>query len=388
MKVLFLTSRLPYPPVGGDRLKSHWLLKILSKHHKVHLVSIVENSVPEGFYSWANETGITYKIFFKKKIHFYKNALRYLFNKLPVQVNYYYFKDVQKYVDSLCRDYDLIISILIRTSNYVINKRCPKILEITDSIGINYKRAKEKTTSIRWRIIYKMEAKRLLDYEKYCISTFDKTLFVNKEEMNYFEEPYKTVWMPNGVNEQLLSYDKTNEKYGSWVVFFGKMDYQPNIDAILWFINNVLPLLNVNLKFAIVGANPAACIKKIKGRYSNVVVTGFVEDPYEILKSSLCIVAPMQTGAGIQNKILESMALGTINIVSSLSAKPINAQDKRDLLIIDDPSEMAKVINDIFINPDKYRYIKMNSREFIKSHFTWGIYENKLLRLIEEVTRS
>ncbi len=170
-------------------------------------------------------------------------------------------------------------------------------------------------------------------------------------------------------------------------VSFGKMNYQPNIDAVMWFVENVLPLINKNLKFCIIGAYPTKEIKGLEKKYKKIVVTGFLDDPYEILKSSLCVVAPMQTGGGIQNKILECMALGTINIVSSLAAKPIGGIHGEHFLVIDRPEEIAQTINDIYANPHKYEHIKINSREFIKNNFTWTIYENKLMKIIQEVLR-
>jgi len=163
------------------------------------------------------------------------------------------------------------------------------------------------------------------------------------------------------------------------------MDYQPNIDAVLWFVANVLPRLDQNLTFGIVGAYPTKKVKSLERKYKNVVVTGFVEDPYEIVKSSLCVVAPMQTGGGIQNKVLESMALGTINIVSSLAAKPIAARNTEEFLVIDDPVDIALTINDIYKNPEKYVHIKEKSREYIKANFTWSIYERKIIDVIKSV---
>jgi len=387
MNVLFITSRLPYPPLGGDRLKGYWLLNILSKHFKVDLVSITEGEVPDSFYKWANQHGIKAKIFRKKDILFYRNASRFLINRLPIQVNYYYFKDVHEYVCSVYKKYDILFATLIRTAPYIINKDRIKILELTDSIGIHYQRAKKKSRSLKWRIIYALEAKRLLNYERFCISKFDKVLFVNKEEMEYFGQQAKTAWMPNGVDEKLLVYDRINEKYKHSIVFFGKMDYQPNINAVTWFANNVMPHVSKNLNFVIIGINPAPSIKRLGIKSKNINILGYLDDPYEIIKSSLCVVAPMQIGAGIQNKVLESMALGTINIVSSLAAKPLGVNDKKEVLIIDDPVSMANVINDIYLNLSRYEYLKINSREFIKNSFTWSIYEKNLINLIDEVVK-
>ena len=387
-KLLLLSSRLPYPPIGGDRLKNYWLLKILSKHFKVHLVSITDQEPAKEFYDWANELGISYKIFQKDKKQFYLNTLKGLFiNKLPLQVNYYYFSDVQKYIDETYHDYDLLFPTLIRTAKYLLDKQKPKILEMTDSIGLNYLRSANQTSSLKWKIIYSIESKRLLQFEKHCIEQFDKTLFVNKEERDYFNLTHKTEWLPNGVNENLLTYEKIDIKYENYIAFFGKMDYQPNIDAVLWFVKNVLPSLNKTLKFIVVGAYPAKVIQDLPKNFQNVKVTGFIEDPYLILKSSLCVVAPMQTGGGIQNKILECMALGTINIVSSLAAKPIGAEHNKHFLVCDDPKEIANYINKIYKNPKNFENLKKNAREYIMNNFTWSIYEKKLLDVINSVLK-
>jgi len=387
-KILFMSSRLPYPPIGGDRLKNYWLLNILSKHFKVHLVSIAEEDIPLEFYDWAESIGITYKIFRKPKWKFYLNAFKGLFNNLPLQVNYYYFSNVKRYIDSVYKDYNLIFATLIRTAKYAMDIKRPKILDMADSIGLNYLNSYKKSNSFFWRFIYKFEADRLLNFEDLCINTFNKTLFFNKEEQLHFNKPDKTEWIPHGVNEKLLEYDKVDGKYRNWVVFFGKMNYQPNIDAVIWFAENVLTDLNKNLIFAIVGAYPPKKLLKLKEKYGNVEITGFVEDPYVIIKSALCLVAPMRTGGGIQNKILESMALGTINIVSSLAAKPIGGKNMQDFIVKNDPKKIAKIINDIYSNPQKYDYIKNSSREFIKNHFTWSIYEQKLISVINEVLNS
>jgi len=386
-KILFLTSRLPYPPIGGDRLKNFWLLKILSKYFKVHLVSIAEEEIDKNFYKWADEIDITFKVFPKKKYEFILSASKSIFNKHPIQVNYYYSDDVKKYIDHIYKDYDLIFATLIRTAKYVMNLEKPKILDMADSIGLNYLKSLKQVKSLKWKLIYSFEEERLLEFEKKCIQLFNKVLFFNKDEMNYFNTLEKCEWIPHGVNELLLSYDKINHYYRNNICFFGKMNYQPNIDAVIWFTENVLPLINKNLKFCIVGAYPTKEIKSLMKKYENVIVTDFLLDPYEILKSSLCIVAPMQSGGGIQNKILECMALGTINIVTSIAARPIGGVNGEHFLVIDKPEEMAKTINDIYINPQKYEYLKVKSREFIKNNFTWTIYESKIMEIIEEVLR-
>jgi len=388
LKVLFLSSRVPYPPVGGDRLKNYWLLKILSKHFDVHLVTIAEEDPPEEFYNWLKALSISSKVFKMPKRRFLKNALRGLFSSLPIQVSYYFFPEVKRYILDIYKEYDLVFSTLIRTALYAKSLPIPRILDMADSIGLNYKNSAKRTSSIFWKFVYTLESRRLLKFEKECVDSFDKTLFFNPFEREYFKSPKKTAWIPHGVNEELLVYEDKDERYKNFVAFFGKMDYQPNIDAVLWFVENVLPLLDEKIGFVIVGARPAKKILKLQEKNKRIKVTGFVKDPYKILKGCLCVVAPMQTGGGIQNKVLECMALGTINIVSSKASVAIAAQDKKDFFVIDSPRGIAKKIHEIFENPLKFEYIKKNARNFIKKHFTWSIYEKNLLKIIDEVVND
>ena len=384
-KVLLITSRFPYPPIGGDKLKNFNLIKILSKHYEVHLVSLIDRDIKDEDIQFCKRYCKSYKIFKKTKFQSMFNLLKSLYNGKPLQVNYYYFKDVQEYVNNISKDMDCIIATLIRTSEYAFDIDKPKILDMADSLAINYKRSLPRVKSLLWKSIYMFESNRLAKFEKYIINKFDIAFLFNKEEIKQFNISDKIKFIPHGVNENLLTYEKVEDKYKNYVVFFGKMDYQPNIDAVLWFMENVLEKLNKNIKFLIVGANPTKKILKYASKYRNVEVTGFVDDPYKILKSCMCIVAPMQTGAGIQNKILETMALGTINIVSNLAATPIGAKDGKDFIVLDDPIKIAKTINDIFENREKYEFYKKNSREFIKNNFTWPIYENIYINTIEEI---
>lgn len=384
-KILMLTSRLPYPPFGGDKLKNFNLLKILSKHFKVVLVTVTNEKLDEETKRILEKYTDSYKVFEKSKVDFVLSASKTLLNQEPLQVNYYYFKDVQNYVNDIAKDIDCIVSTLIRTSKYAIDVKKPKIFDMADSLGQNYKKSLPNVKSFFWKNIYKFESNRLIDYEKLTIHKFDKTFLFNKEEIKQFNIPDKIKFIPHGVNEDLLSYENNNNKFNNYVAFFGKMDYQPNIDAVVWFVENILERLDKKIKFIIVGGKPTQKIQEYEKNYTNVEVTGFVDDPYEILKSCIAVVAPMQTGAGIQNKILETMALGTVNIVSTLAAIPIGAEDKKDFIILDKPLEIINTINDIHQNKNNYYFYKENCRNFIKQNFTWSIYEKVYIDTIEEI---
>lgn len=293
-KLLLLLSRFPYPPIGGDKLKAYNLIKLLSRDFEIHLVSILHRKITQEDIDFCETYCKKYKFFYKTKLNSMFAILKNIFTQKPIQACYYYFKDVQEYIDKEIQECDLIINVLIRTSEYVINYDKPKFLDMVDSIALNYQRSKNKTKSLFWKLIYTYEAPKLFEYEKKCLRAYDYTFFVNKEECDYWSRFGKAAWIPIGVKDELFNYNKKNEKYKNYIAFFGKMDYQPNIDAVIWFMKNVFEKLDKNIKFVIAGSNPPKKIKKYASE--RVEITRFLEDPYEILNSCFVCVAPMQTG--------------------------------------------------------------------------------------------
>lgn len=384
-KCLLLLSRIPYPPVGGDKLKSYHLIGILNKHYDLNVVIITDekadNAEANGFLK-AHTSG--YKIFSFPKHRFYINALAGMLGKEPLQVAYYYFREVQKHIDALLPQTDFVIANLIRTIKYIADVDKPKFLDIVDSIAINYKNAIDKVSSIFWKTIYKVETPRISALEEGAIRTFNATFFVNRQESEHWSHVGKVRWIPNGVNPKLYNYQQTNPKYRNTIVFFGKMDYQPNIDAVTWYLKNVHHLVIQDVTFYIVGVHPAPAVKKLAEKYKNVVVTGFIDDPYEIINSARAVIAPMQTGAGIQNKILESMALGKVVVATSLAAKPIvGAQNGVHLLVADEPDAFAGHLNNLCKDQHPYEQVASNAR-LLMQDYTWERYERSLIALIEE----
>ncbi|MCX7879744.1 MAG: glycosyltransferase family 4 protein [Ignavibacteria bacterium] len=379
--------RMPYPTIGGDRLKNYHLLKILKKYFEIDLIVLADEKYSEESEVFIKQHSSSYKIFYFPKYRLYLNALKSFLNRKPLQSNFYYFKKLKRYVDSKIDSADLIISITQRMAEYVLDSNKPLLLDMADSKGLVYLYSYSKTSSLFWKLIYAIEYPLLLNYEKKLIEKFDATFLFNKKEVDYFNSP-KVVWIPHGVNQDLLYYEKVDPKYSNFISFFGKMDYQPNIDAVKWFIQNVFPHLPESINFQIIGARPKPEVVDLQKISNRIVVRGYLDDPYVYLKSSFCCIAPMQTGGGIQNKILESLALGTIVLTTSHSAYPVVGTNSDVLLIADKAEDWVRIIRDIYENPQKYDYMKNKAREYIKNNFTWEIYEKKYIETIENIFRS
>jgi len=385
-KCLLILPRFPYPAVGGDKLKSYNLVRILNLKYELFIYIITDEKITSDVVKFLKDHSAGYKVFYRNKFYFRLNALKNIFSNRPIQVSYYYFRAAQEEIDRLLLDVDFAIANLVRTSEYLASFNKPKFLDIVDSIALNYIRSRSKATSLFWKFIYQVEAKRLLQFEKQSVSTFHSTFFVNYDECRFWSKYGNTVWIPNGVNPALFAYGQglAQNVPSNVISFLGKMDYQPNVDAVCWFANMVLPKLNGEIRFLIIGARPNSTVRRLSRKSENVNVVGFVDDPYELLGSSFAVVAPMRTGGGIQNKILEAMGLGKIVITTSLGALPIKgAEHGVHLLIGNTPEELVKLVEDVFKNPNKFVNIGLNARTLVEKIYTWQKYENKLFSITE-----
>lgn len=379
-QVLIISPGLPYPPIDGHKLKIYNLCSQISNKVDLNLVVITNEDVSLECKIFLDQTFKNYKIFRFNKLQYFFNLIKTVFKiEIPYQVGYYTFSKVKNYLMANCLQMDYVVFNLVRTTGYIdLFTKDKIILDLVDSIGLNYLKSKNNTSSLLYKLIYSLETDRLINHEISLINKAKCTLFVNKSEADHFKQFGTVIYLPNGVNKYLFTIDNCDTK--PIVCFFGAMFYQPNIDAVLWFSKNVLPLLNPDIKFYIIGGRPAREVLKLKGE--QIIVTDYIENPYFLIKSALCTVAPMQTGGGIQNKILESMAIGQITLTNVKGANPISGHENfHNILIANKPSEFATLINSIYEDPQKYGDIKKNAQKLIKENYSWDKYGEDFLKL-------
>lgn len=378
-KCLVICTKYPYPPSYGLKIAIYQLLNLLSDFCDIHVIVITDEKHGfEKFKAWAELKGLRYTVFVKSKPVMLFKAVGSLFSDIPLQVALYTYRNVEQYIINVVQSekVDLVIPFLIRTAPYAIKVKrlfqTPVLMAMVDSISLNYRRLlKNSFANFLRKAIVGFELRRLEKFERFAVAYFDKTYLVNEEEKALYQASEKVFVMPNYVEEALFSYDKTCSDFKDFVVFFGKMDYQPNVDAVLWFLKYVFPYVGQNVKFGIIGPNVCKRVKREAKKFKErVKIFGFVDDPYIILRSSAAVIAPMKTGAGIQNKILEAMAVESLVVLSSIAATPIGGRNGVHYIVEDSPKSFAELINDIFKNPDKYSIVRKQARELIKEKFS------------------
>lgn len=391
-RILVLSFRIPYPLTDGSRIRIYNVSKILAQRYLVDLLAVNEGTVDDEHLEELKKTFNKVIIYPFQPLRFKINTIKGLLSKDSLQTYYYHFGKVQRWINKHYTDYDLIFCFHIRMTRYlrkITNK--PKVIDFIDATSINYREAQERARGI-WKFIYPIENRRALAYELKMLKEFDKAFITSPFDKAYLDENSdypndNLIVIPNGVKEELFTrVNKFEGKEEDWLVFLGKMNYAPNVDAATYFAKEIFPLVRkeANVKFLIVGASPAKKVLKLR-KLEGVEVTGFVEDPYEYLERSKVVVAPLRFSAGIQNKVLEAMALKKAVVTTSKAARGIEGEDGKHFIIVDGEQEMAAKILELLALEPRRREIGENARQLVEEKYRWDTVREKLLREMEEI---
>jgi sugar transferase (PEP-CTERM/EpsH1 system associated) len=382
--LLFLCHRIPYPPNKGDKIRSFHLLHHLSQHFAIHLASFVDD--PEDW-PWVPEVEKFCEacLFlplkpWQAKIH----SLSGLLTGDALSVPYYASKPMENWVNRQVAEHGIGHVLVFSSSmaQFVMDPALAFERKIIDFVDIDSDKweqyAKQKPFPLSW--LYRREARCLLAYEQRLAQYFDAGLFVSSSEAAMFKQLVpatadKIGFYNNGVNTE---YFRTSPDHQNPfppgirpVVFTGAMDYWPNIDAVLWFAREVLPRLlaaHPEMRFYIVGSNPAKAVQQL-AEQPGVVVTGRVEDVRPYLQYAEGAVAPMRIARGVQNKVLEAMAMSRPVIVTSKGLESINASDRQQVLLADHAGEYLDLLQQV-LNGD-WEGIGARARQYVVDNFVW-----------------
>jgi sugar transferase (PEP-CTERM/EpsH1 system associated) len=268
---------------------------------------------------------------------------------------------------------------------YALNIPCPKILDFVDidSQKWNYF---SSMFGFPYSLLYRVESRRLAQFERYLLKRFDYCLVTSSYEKSLLDDISHIAVLPNGVDQQYFSPQPVTVD-GS-IIFTGVMNYFPNSDAVMYFHRHIFPLvkrLAPTAQFTIAGMHPTAEIRKLADRYTTV--TGSVPDMRAYLSKAAVCVVPLRIAMGVQNKILEAMAMGVPVVATSVANRGINARHEREILVADGPEAFAVATTRLLTDQDLREAIRKNAKEFIDQNFHWEKNLSRLDDVISEVTR-
>nr|ELR5228266.1 glycosyltransferase [Providencia rettgeri] len=391
-KILVITPRFPYPTIGGDRLRILEVCKEISKYHSITLISLCETHL-ELVYPDPDD-GVFESI---HKVYLPKwkstlNTVLYLLSKTPLQVAYYKSKKLNKIIDEIALDHDLIIPHLIRVADYVKDINRPKIIEMTDAISMNYTRISQTKNNAGFKgLIYRIEKTRLLNYERNIAKSFQYSVLVSNFDKDFlFKNDHdlysRSLVCSNGVDLTKLPYNFTASGYK--LVFIGNIHSAQNFDAAFWFARNVMPsLLNYGpYEFHVIGKIPEDSAKKLN-RLKGVKVIGAVDSVARYAEGAVAGICSVRLAAGVQNKILEYMALGIPTITSSIGLEGLEAKKDIDILVSDTSDDYINQIIKLNSEPLFAKNLAENAYKYVQENHSWPSKLTPLVSTINNILR-
>ena len=390
MKILFITPRFPFPPNRGDCLRYYNFAKMLSRKHELHLLSFIASEKEKKYLGELSGIFSRMDTVLLRPWKSYLNMALRFFSRIPLQVSYFHSKEMQAKVAGRFSHerYDAVYVFHLRMAPYAREmQNVYKILDLTDSVSLFLKRMVRYRNLLLRPILYK-EYLSTRRYESEIVKEFDESWLISdidKEGIDFSGRDSNMVVVPNGVDSAYFSPDPSLEQKDNNILFVGYMGVE-SIDAVKYFIKHIFPLVQEKVpsaKFYIVGANPPSEIARL-GKEQNIVVTGFVKDLRRYYSNAAVVIAPMRFVAGVQNKILEAMAMGVPVVTSSLGNEGINAMHGEGVFVEDRPDKFALRVIEL-LNDDRLRRdISRGARNFVKNNFSW----HSVVERIEKVEKK
>ncbi len=382
MKIFVLLPRIPFPLEKGDKLRAFNQIKQLAKHNEIVLCALNDNAKVNEQDAFRALQPYCQSINFIKisKPQILLGLVRAFFKGLPLQCGYFYNRKAAKKVNALIAKHkpEMLYGQLLRTAEYIRHKDIPKAIDYQDIFSYGMKRRADIASFVT-RPIYNMEYRRLTRYEAAIFDDFDVRSIISEPDRNLFPHPKRDeiLIIPNGVDHDFFKPMEREKQYD--LVFTGNMSYPPNVNAVEYLANEILPIVwktRPETTLYIAGATPDPKVKKVAS--DKIIVSGWLDDIRDAYAQSRVFIAPMRIGTGLQNKLLEAMSMRLPAITSPLANASLGAKPDEEILIGSNAQEMAQHIITLLTDKEKADRLAQAGFDFTNRVYDWGKATEKL----------
>jgi sugar transferase (PEP-CTERM/EpsH1 system associated) len=407
--LLFLSHRIPYPPDKGDKIRAWHIFQHLARSWRVHLGCLIDDPADWAHVPRLRPLCADLACFGRHPSWRRLRALAHLRPGRPLTLDYFQDPGLQRWVDTtLARGEIAAVFVFCSAmAPYVMRPGVigsgamgsGRVACMLDMVDVDSAKWAAYAQQRRWpmRPVWAREARTLLAFERQAARHFDRTLFVSADECRHFaslapESRDRLDWVENGVDLERfsprLAFATPFPGDAPAIVFTGRMDYWPNESGALWFAREVMPRLRRGRhppQFHIVGADPGPPLRRLAGE-PDIHVTGRVADTRPYLAHAAAVVAPLGVARGIQNKVLEAMAMGRPVVASTQAFEGVRAQPGRDLLVAADAEAMARLVSEVL--EGRHPGLGAAAREAVERGHDWTATLRRLDPLLGATTPS
>ncbi len=372
MNILFIT---PSFPSTFHRIRAVNLIKAYSKNHQVHLLSFSTTQVDEKDHDEMRKYCASISILYKPKWQAYFDAFISLFTFSPAEVGYCKSSEMEKEVEKIVNNQhiDRIYIKRLRSAQYVKHQTVPVSLDTTDAISLFYKRAAVASTFPK-KLFYRSESWKYRRFEKKISTHFKEWITCSKEDAEYIKSiilPDCAVKViPNVVDLNSFRYSSESPN-NTHILFSGLMDKLVNVEAALFFIRDIFPLILTKVPeviLYIVGPHPHSSLLPYASKH--IIITGEVPDIYEYIKNATVVVCPIKTGTGTRNKILQALATGRPVVSTRRGAEGIELISGKHILIGDTPEQFKDMVINLFNDQELWHKLSKEGRLLIEENYS------------------
>lgn len=398
--LLFLAHRIPYPPHKGDKVRSYHLLKHLCRRYRVYLGTFVDDRAD---WRYAERVrALCAGAYFARLTPAIARmrSLSALVTGEPVTLAYFRSPGLRAWVEHTLETHAIERLLIVSSAmaQYLPARTPPRSRGVLDLVDVDSQKwcqyARGARGPARW--VYAREGRKLLAYERASAARADAAVLVSAREAALFrtlapEQAARISHVANGVDADYFSpMRRYPDPYAAGeraLVFTGVMDYRANVDAVRWFAREVFPAIGAHdprVRFYVVGARPVAAVRRLV-RIPGVRVTGAVADVRPYLAHAVAAVAPLRIARGVQNKVLEAMAMGRAVLATPAAMEGLEDFPGDGVMVAQDPELLSDGALALLGEP-QWRAPRLALREFVAQHHDWGTNLGGIVRLLEGVT--
>jgi glycosyltransferase involved in cell wall biosynthesis len=369
----YVTSRFPYPPIGGDKLRVFHMVRLLAREFDVDVIALGAVDASETA-KFCAATGARSAVAVRQpKLRALWGAGRALLSGAPLQAGYFRSAALDAAVARSVASSDAIVCHLIRSSAaWRKQRRIPAVLDLCDAISSNYAQVVDTASALKlWTWVSRIEGPRVARFEQEEIERFDVLTLVSSADAQRLQVPAdKTLLLTQGVELDAFEFVPPAQRQGHCLALIGKMDTFPNRNGALWFAREVLPHLPATMRLKVIGHCPPG-LRQAFEQFDRVDVTGRVPDIAGACADCFAAVAPLEVATGIQNKVLEYFAMGLPTVMSSSVARGLLPQAEGTHLVANGAAEWIETLKQLGTHPGRAHAMAVKARAYVKEHHDW-----------------